>query len=84
VIRGELLVIPIEESLIYVQPLFLRAQGGTIPEMKRVVVASGNRVVMSETLDQALEAMFGNGAAVPVNGQAASWSPCSARRSMQT
>jgi uncharacterized protein len=71
VIRGELLVIPIEESLIYVQPLFLRAQGGTIPEMKRVVVASGNRVVMGETLDQALEAMFGNGAAVSVNGQAA-------------
>ncbi len=71
VIRGELLVIPIEESLIYVQPLFLRAQGGTIPEMKRVVVASGNRVVMGETLDQALEAMFGGGAAVSVNGQAA-------------
>ena len=70
VIRGELLVIPIEESLIYVQPLFLRAQGGTIPEMKRVVVASGNRVVMGETLDQALEAMFGNGAEVSVNGQA--------------
>ncbi len=70
VIRGELLVIPIEESLIYVQPLFLRAQGGTIPEMKRVVVASGNRVVMGETLDQALDAMFGNGAEVSVNGQA--------------
>ncbi len=71
VIRGELLVIPIEESLIYVQPLFLRAQGGTIPEMKRVVVASGNRVVMGETLDQALDAMFGGGAAVSVNAQAA-------------
>ncbi len=71
VIRGELLVIPIEESLIYVQPLFLRAQGGTIPEMKRVVVASGNRVVMSETLDQALQAMFGNGAEITVNGRAA-------------
>ena len=71
VIRGELLVIPIEESLIYVQPLFLRASGGSIPEMKRVVVASGNRVVMGETLDQALEAMFGGGAAVSVNAQAA-------------
>ena len=71
VIRGELLVIPIEESLIYVQPLFLRAQGGTIPEMKRVVVASGNQVVMGETLDQALEAMFGSGAAVSVNAQSA-------------
>ncbi|MDE3172339.1 MAG: UPF0182 family protein [Gemmatimonadota bacterium] len=67
VIRGELLVIPIEESLVYVQPLFLRASGGSIPELKRVVVASGNRVVMGETLDQALNAMFGSGAAVPVS-----------------
>lgn len=67
VIRGELLVIPIEESLIYVQPLFLRASGGSIPEMKRVVVASGNRVVMGETLDQALNEMFGSGATVPVS-----------------
>ncbi len=66
VIRGELLVIPIEESLIYVQPLFLRASGGSIPEMKRVIVSSGDRVVMGETLDQALDAMFGNGAPAPV------------------
>jgi len=69
VIRGELLVIPIEESLIYVQPLFLRASGGSIPEMKRVVVASGDRVVMGETLDQALDAMFGSGATIAVSGQ---------------
>ncbi|MGH7634125.1 MAG: UPF0182 family protein, partial [Gemmatimonadaceae bacterium] len=66
VIRGELLVIPIEESLIYVQPLFLRAAGGSIPEMKRVVVASGDRVVMGETLDQALDAMFGSSGAASV------------------
>jgi uncharacterized membrane protein (UPF0182 family) len=70
VIRGELLVIPIEESLIYVQPLFLRASGGSIPELKRVIVASGNRVVMGTTLDEALSAMFGGGqpaaAAAPV------------------
>ncbi len=70
VIRGELLVIPIEESLIYVQPLFLRASGGSIPEMKRVVVASGDRVVMGATLDEALEAMFGSGASVSVAAQA--------------
>ena len=47
VIRGELLVIPIEESLLYVQPLYLRAEGGRIPELKRVVVAYQNRVVMA-------------------------------------
>src|SRR6185437_7395058 len=71
VIHGELLVIPIQESLIYVQPLFLRASGGSIAEMKRVVVASGDRVVMGETLDQALDAMFGSGATVAVSGQQA-------------
>ena len=64
VIRGELLVIPINESLIYVQPLYLRAEGGTIPELKRVVVAHENRVVMAETLEAGLAALFGGGGAV--------------------
>jgi uncharacterized membrane protein (UPF0182 family) len=62
VIRGELLVIPIEESLIYVQPIYLRAEGGSIPELKRVVVAHENRVVMGETLEEGLNALFGSGA----------------------
>jgi uncharacterized membrane protein (UPF0182 family) len=62
VIRGNLLVIPIEESLIYVMPLYLRAQGGRIPELKRVVVAYQNRVVMQETLDAGLAQLFGGGA----------------------
>lgn len=61
VIRGELLVIPIEASLLYVQPLYLRAQGGRIPELKRVVVAHEGRVVMEETLEAGLRAMFGGG-----------------------
>jgi uncharacterized membrane protein (UPF0182 family) len=60
VIRGELLVIPIERSLIYVQPLYLRAEGGQIPELKRVVLAHQNQVVMSETLDGGLAALFGD------------------------
>ena len=64
VIRGELLVIPINESLIYVQPLYLRAEGGTIPELKRVIVALENRVAMAETLEEGLSALFG-GAAAP-------------------
>jgi uncharacterized membrane protein (UPF0182 family) len=63
VIRGELLVIPIEESLIYVQPIYLRAEGGTIPELKRIVVAHENKVVMGETLEEGLNALFGSGAA---------------------
>jgi uncharacterized membrane protein (UPF0182 family) len=63
VIRGELLVIPIEESLIYVQPIYLRAEGGNIPELKRVVVAHENQVVMRESLEEGLNALFGAGAA---------------------
>ncbi|MGE0354647.1 MAG: UPF0182 family protein [Gemmatimonadales bacterium] len=59
VIRGDLLVIPIEESLLYVQPLYLQAEGGRIPELKRVVVAYQNQVVMDETLDGALTSLFG-------------------------
>ena len=59
VIRGELLVIPIEEALIYVQPIYLRAEGGRIPELKRVVVAYQNRVVMRETLEAGLGTLFG-------------------------
>ena len=62
VIRGNLLVIPIEESLIFVQALYLRAEGGQIPELKRVVVAYQNRVVMQETLAEGLDLLFGEGA----------------------
>jgi uncharacterized membrane protein (UPF0182 family) len=59
VIRGDLLVIPIEQSLLYVQPLYLQAEGGRIPELKRVVVAYQNQVVMEETLDAGLARLFG-------------------------
>jgi uncharacterized membrane protein (UPF0182 family) len=67
VIWGDLLVIPIEQSLLYVQPLYLQAEGGRIPELKRVVVAYQNQVVMEETLDAALTALFGgpSGPAAP-------------------
>ncbi len=59
VLWGDLLVIPIGTSLLYVQPLYLRAQGGKIPELKRVVVAYQNEVSMAETLDGALAQLFG-------------------------
>ncbi len=58
VIQGTLLVIPIEESMLYIRPLYLRAAGGRIPELKRVVVAYLNQIVMEETLDAALERLF--------------------------
>ncbi len=53
-----MLVIPIQESLIYVRPLYLRSAGGRIPELKRVIVAHQNQIVMEETLDQALNRLF--------------------------
>ena len=58
VIRGNLLVIPIEDSILYVSPLYLRAEQGQLPELKRVIAAYGDRVVMKETLAHALSALF--------------------------
>ncbi|QQR89933.1 MAG: UPF0182 family protein [Myxococcales bacterium] len=58
-ILGTLLVIPIEEALIYVQPLYLRSEGGRIPELKRVVVAYENRIAMAQTLEAAIADLFG-------------------------
>jgi len=64
VIQGNLLVIPVEESLVYVRPLYLRSAGGKIPELKRVIVAYQNQIVMEETLEQGLNRIFppGSGA----------------------
>src|SRR5881227_1294642 len=64
VIRGaNLLVIPIENSLLYVTPLYLRAEHGHLPELKRVIAAYGEHVVMKETLAEALSALFETGTA---------------------
>ena len=59
VIRGSLLIIPLEDSLIYVQPLYLVATDkGGLPELRRVIVAYGNDVVMEETLEAAIQRLF--------------------------
>ena len=58
VIRGNLLVVPIENSILYISPLYLRAETGQVPELKRVIAAFGDRVVMEETLAGALAALF--------------------------
>src|SRR4029434_6224992 len=55
VIRGSLLAIPIDQSLIYVQPLYLAAsEQGALPELRRVIVAYGNQIAMEATLEQSL------------------------------
>jgi uncharacterized membrane protein (UPF0182 family) len=59
VIRGDLLVIPIEQSLLYVEPVYLRAEQGELPELKRVIVAYNKEIAMEETLEQSLAAIFG-------------------------
>jgi uncharacterized membrane protein (UPF0182 family) len=66
VIRGNLLVIPIENSVVYVEPLYLQAVGTELPELKRVVMSYADKVVMTETVDQALQAIFGGAAPPPV------------------
>ena len=66
VIRGaNLLVIPIENSILYVSPLYMRAELGHLPELKRVIAAYGEHVVMKETLADALAALFAEPGAVP-------------------
>ncbi|NEO85818.1 MAG: UPF0182 family protein [Spirulina sp. SIO3F2] len=59
VIRGDLLIIPIENSLLYVEPIYLRAEQGELPELQRVIVAYDEQIVMAETLDEALIEVFG-------------------------
>jgi uncharacterized protein len=59
VIQGTLMVIPIEESLLYIRPMYLRAQAGRIPELRRVIVAYQSHIVMDSTLDAALGRLFG-------------------------
>ena len=60
VIRGNLLVIPVADSLLYVEPLYLQAATGKIPELKRVILATSDRVVMAENLGLALVELFGD------------------------
>lgn len=58
VLLGTLMIIPIKESLIYVQPLYLRAETGKIPELRRVIVVGENRIVMESTLEACLARIF--------------------------
>jgi uncharacterized membrane protein (UPF0182 family) len=59
VIRGNLLVLPVNGSILYVEPIYLRAEQGELPELARVIVAYGERIVMERTLEEALAAVFG-------------------------
>ncbi|MGI5836251.1 MAG: UPF0182 family protein [Chloroflexota bacterium] len=58
VIRGNLLAIPVGQANLYVEPVYLQADSGSIPELKRVIVSTGNRVVMEPTLQEALANLY--------------------------
>jgi uncharacterized membrane protein (UPF0182 family) len=74
VIRGSMLAIPIEKSLLYIQPLYLAAEKGSLPELKRVIVAFGNQIAMEENLELALQRIF-SGRVAPVTAQARQVAP---------
>jgi uncharacterized membrane protein (UPF0182 family) len=59
VIRGKLIVTPIENSFLYIVPLYLQAEGANFPQLKRVIAVAGDKVVMEPTLDAALGDLFG-------------------------
>src|SRR5687768_8988502 len=76
VIRGSLLAIPIEQSLIYVQPLYLAAsEQGALPELRRVIVAHANQIAMEPTLEASLSRIFGGRIAAMPSTQTASTPP---------
>jgi uncharacterized membrane protein (UPF0182 family) len=65
VIRGNLLLIPVGKSKIYVEPVFLQAEAGGLPELKRVIVVAGESIVMESSLERGIAAIFGTAAPLP-------------------
>jgi uncharacterized membrane protein (UPF0182 family) len=65
VIKGDLLVVPIEESVMYIQPIYLEEAGGAFPEFRRVAVVYGDRVEWADSLDGALELVFDSEGTTP-------------------
>ncbi len=61
VIRGNLLVIPIDQSFLYVEPVYLIAEDSAIPQLKRIIVSDGERLAMKPSLEEAISVVFGTG-----------------------
>lgn len=59
VLRGNLLVVPIGQSNLYVEPIYLQSEQGQLPELKRVIIANGSNIIMAETVVQGLQQLFG-------------------------
>jgi uncharacterized protein len=85
VIRGTLLVVPVQNAVLYVEPLYLAAEGGSsLPELKRVIVAYSDQAVMEPSLEDALNVIFGGNAGGPAQGnaQASTSSPAAAAKTI--
>ena len=61
--RGNMFVVPIEDSLLYIEPVYLEATNSSIPEVKRVIVVYGDNIAYEATLAEALNSLFGEGSA---------------------
>lgn len=66
--RGNMFVIPIEDSLVYVEPIYLEATNSSLPEVKRVIIYYNDKIAYETSLAKALDVMFGAGSGTPLNG----------------
>lgn len=82
VIRGNLLIIPIENSLLYVEPLYLQSTSSNLPQLKRVIVAYGDNVVMEDDLAKAILKVFGAAPVAPEQPETIALSPQSSAQSL--
>ncbi len=81
VVRGNTLVIPIEDSIVYVEPLYLEAtERGTLPQLQRVIVSYGDRLTMQKTLSDAIDVIFGSGLVLTGDSDEPSLSQTDAQR----
>ena len=81
VLQGNLLIIPIEESLLYVEPIYLEAENNSVPTLTRVVAVYQDRVVMQPTLEQALTKLIGSPKSAPAPGATSPTVPSAPRAS---
>lgn len=66
--RGNMFIVPIEDSFLYVEPIYLEAEDGSLPEVKKVIVAYGDRIAYENTLAESLNSLFGEGSNTPSEG----------------
>jgi uncharacterized membrane protein (UPF0182 family) len=63
VVRGQTLVLPVEDTFLYVEPIYIQATEARMPQLKKVVLAEGNTLIYADTYDQALTQLSGTGRA---------------------